>query len=97
MGIPPEIAWIVPIIVPLIIGLLVGFIVKRTLELMTTVVALVFLLVFFGVISISYQNVFDQALNFLPRIIETGSGFMDILPYSSLTFIIGLVLGLWKG
>ena len=34
---------------------------------------------------------------FLPKIIETGTGFTNVLPYSSATFLIGLALGLWKG
>ena len=97
MATPPEIAWIVPIIMPLIIGLLVGFILKHTIKLMFAIAALVILLVFFGAISITYQDIFDQALKLLPKIIGTGSGFVDMLPYSSLTFIIGLALGLWKG
>ncbi len=94
---PPEIAWIVPIIMPFIIGLLVGFIAKHTIKLMFAIAALVILLVFTGLISITYQDIFTQALKFLPNIIATGSGVVNILPYSSLTFIIGLALGLWKG
>jgi uncharacterized membrane protein (Fun14 family) len=94
---PPEIAWIIPVIVPLIIGLLVGFIVKHTIKLMFAIVALVILLVFTGLVSITYQDIFDQAMKLLPRIIGTGSGLIDVLPYSTITFIIGLALGLWKG
>ena len=97
MATPPEVAWIVPIVMPLIIGLLVGFIVKHKMKLMFAIAALVVLLVFSGIISIAYQDIFDQALKLLPRIIGTGSGLIDVLPYSSLTFIIGLALGLWKG
>ncbi|MDQ1280735.1 MAG: hypothetical protein QG670_1998 [Thermoproteota archaeon] len=67
------------------------------MKLMFAITALVVLLVFSGVISIGYQDIFDQALKLLPRIIGIGSGLIDILPYSSLTFIIGLALGLWKG
>ena len=94
---PPEIAWIVPVIMPFIIGLVVGLIVKHTIKLMFAIVALVILLVFTGFISITYQDIFTQALKLLPNIIGTGSGFVDVLPYSSLTFILGLALGLWKG
>ena len=97
MTTPPEIAWIIPVIVPLIIGLLVGFIVKHTIKLMFAIVALVILLVLTGLVSITYQDIFDQALKLLPRIIGTGSGLIDVLPYSTITFIIGLALGLWKG
>jgi len=94
---PPEIAWIIPVIVPLIIGLLVGFIVKHTIKLMFAIAALVILLVFTGLVSITYQDIFDQAMKLLPKIIGTGSGLINVLPYSTITFIIGLALGLWKG
>ena len=94
---PPEIAWIVPVIVPAIIGLLVGVIVKHSIKLMFAIAALVILLVLTGYVSLTFQDVFDQAMKFLPKIIGTGSGVIDVLPYSATTFIIGLALGLWKG
>jgi uncharacterized membrane protein (Fun14 family) len=97
MTITPEIAWIVPVIVPAIIGLLVGVIVKHSVKLTFVIAALVVLLVLTGFISLTFQDVFDQAMKLLPRIIGTGNGFIDVLPYSSVTFIIGLALGLWKG
>jgi uncharacterized membrane protein (Fun14 family) len=94
---PPEIAWIVPVIIPAIIGLLVGIIVKHSIKLMFSVAALVVLLGLFGFVSLTFQDVFDQAMKLLPRIIGTGSGFIDVLPYSATTFMMGLALGLWKG
>ena len=97
MATPPEIAWIVPVIIPAIIGLLVGVIVKRSIKLMFSIMALIVLLVLTGLISLTVQDVFDQAMKLLPRIIGTGSGFIDVLPYSTTTFIVGLALGLWKG
>ena len=84
-------------IIPAIMGLLVGLIVKRSIKLMFTIAALAVLLVLTGVLSLTFQDVFDQAMKFLPRLIGTGSGFIDVLPYSATTFIIGLALGLWKG
>ncbi|MEM2093841.1 MAG: hypothetical protein QXI32_00920 [Candidatus Bathyarchaeia archaeon] len=96
MSTPPEIAWIVPVVIPLLIGLLVGYIVKHTIKLAFALVALVILLVFTGFISITYGDVFDQALKLLPKIIETGSGLINLLPYSTVTFIIGFVVALWK-
>ena len=94
---PPEIAWIIPVIIPAIIGLLVGLIAKRSIKLMFSVAALVVLLVLIGLVSLTFQDVFDQAMKLLPRIIATGSGVIDVLPYSSTAFLIGLGLGLWKG
>ena len=97
MTISPQIAWIVPVIIPALIGLLVGVIAKHSVRLVFVVTALVVLLVLTGYISLTFQEVFDQAMKFLPRIIGTGSGIIDVLPYSTVTFLIGLALGLWKG
>ena len=94
---PLEIAWIVPVIIPAIIGLVVGVIVKHSIKLMFSVAALVVLLVLTGFVSLTFQDVFDQAMKVLPKIIGTGSGIIDVLPYSTVTFLIGLALGLWKG
>ncbi len=97
MTIPPELAWIVPIAVPFILGLLIGAIVKKAFSLVILVVALVIVLIATGVVSLSFQDIFDKAMTFLPKIYDTGSSWINILPYSSVGFLIGLALGLWKG
>ena len=97
MSTPPEIAWIVPIVVPFIVGVVVGFVTKHAIKLVFAIAALIVLLVLTGYISISYQDILAQALKLLPRIISTGIGLVDILPWSSLAFVVGLAFGLWKG
>ena len=97
MAVPPELAWIVPVVIPFIIGLLVGFIVKRSTKLVFCVVALVILLVVAGYVSFAFQDIYEKAMEFLPTIIEMGGGLKNILPYSSIMFLVGLALGLWKG
>ena len=95
--IPPEIAWIVPVIIPFLIGLLMGVTVKNSFKLLFTIGALLILLVLTGYLNLTYQDVFDQAMKLLPKIIQRGRGFIDVIPYSASTFIIGLAIGLWKG
>lgn len=97
MSVPPEVAWLVPVVIPFIIGLLVGFIIKRTIKLVFLVIALVIVLVAVGYVSVSFQDVFGKAMSFLPKIIELGGGLQNALPYISTAFLIGLALGLWKG
>ncbi len=97
MTIPPELAWIVPVVIPFIIGLLVGAVAKRTFKLIVVVAALVIVLVATGVVSLTFQDVYDKAMEFLPRLIDLGGGLKDVLPYTSVAFLIGLALGLWKG
>lgn len=97
MPIAPEIAWLVPIIVPFIIGLLVGFLIKHTLKLIFIIVALVIVLVVTGILSVGFSDLYDQATNFLPKLSAAGSAVINLLPYSSIAFLIGLGIGLWKG
>ena len=95
--IPPELAWIVPVVVPFIIGLLVGLIIKRAVTLVLALLILIIILVATGYVSLTFQDLFDRAMEFLPKVIELGGSLQNVLPYSSATFLIGLLLGLWKG
>lgn len=97
MSIPVEYAWIVPIIVPVVIGLLVGAIIRKTVKLVTTLSALVIILVATGYITLTFQDLYDQAMAVLPRLFDSGVGFLDAIPYFSTAFLVGLAIGLWKG
>lgn len=94
LSIPPEIAWIIPIVLPFIIGLLVGAIIKKGFKLLIIVVALIIVLILTGVLSLSFSDVFTEAMKLLPKLYDAGAGWLNVLPYSSITFLIGLVLGL---
>ncbi len=97
MSIPSEFAWIIPVVVPFIIGLLVGAVIKKALKLVVVIVALVIVLVAVGTLSLTFQDLYDKAMQFLPKLYETGMGWANVLPYSSAAFLVGLALGLWKG
>jgi hypothetical protein len=89
MSIPPDIAWIVTLALPFIIGLLVGAIIKKALKILILVVALIVVLVLTGILSLTFSDVFSA----LPKLYDIGIGWLNVLPYSSVAFIIGLVLG----
>ncbi|MCP8323909.1 MAG: hypothetical protein L6N96_07020 [Candidatus Methylarchaceae archaeon HK02M2] len=92
-----EWAWIVPIAIPFIIGFLVGIIIKKTIKLALIILALVLILGAVGYIMLpSVQDVMQKAIEYLPKIWEAGS-LLNLLPYSTITFLVGLALGLWKG
>lgn len=98
MAVPPEIAWIIPIAIPFIIGLIIGVIVKRTLKLVLAVVVLLIILVAVGYTQFpTFEEILRSALEYLPMLWEEAGPLVNILPYSSATFLIGLALGLWKG
>ena len=93
MSIPPDLAWIVPILLPFIIGLLVGAVIKRAMKLIVAVVALVIILVAAGILSISLSGLFAEAMKTLPKLYNLGHDWLNILPYSSVSFLIGLAVG----
>ena len=93
MSIPPEIAWLIPVVMPFIIGLLLGIVVKKGLKLLIAIVALVIVLIATGVLSLTFTSLFDDAMKFLPMLYDVGSGWLNVLPYSSVAFLIGLALG----
>jgi len=97
MSTPTELAWIVPVLFPFLIRVLVGVIVKASVKLLFPVTALIILLVAAGYLSLAFVDIFDIAMEYLPQIIRTGRGTIDVLPYSTTAFIIGLALGLWRG
>ncbi len=97
MSAPPEYVWLVPIIIPLVIGLLLGAIARRTIKLVMTVSALVIILVATGYISLTVQDIYDKAMETLPRLFDTSYEVINVIPYASAALLIGLGIGLWKG
>jgi len=93
MSIPPEIAWTIPVILPFIIGLLVGAVIKKTLKLLVLVVALIVVLVVTGILSVTFGGLFAEAMSILPKLYDLGHGWLNVLPYSSVAFLIGALLG----
>jgi uncharacterized membrane protein (Fun14 family) len=93
MSIPPEIAWIIPFVLPFILGLIVGAVIKKTLKLVVLMVALIVVLVVMGIVSITFSGLFAEIMTFLPKWYDLGHGWLNILPYTSIAFLVGIVLG----
>jgi uncharacterized BrkB/YihY/UPF0761 family membrane protein len=72
----------------------VGAIIRKGLKLLIIVVALIIVLVATGILSVTFSSLLDEAMKFLPKLYDVGQGLLNILPYSSITFLIGLALGL---
>jgi len=94
MIIPSYVAWIVPVVFPFVIGLLLGAVIKRAVKLLILIIALVIILVATGVLSITFSGIFAEAMQFLPKLYNLGHGYLNVLPYSSVAFLIGLAIGL---
>ncbi len=83
----------IPVVLPFIIGLLVGAIIKKSFKLLILVIALIIVLIVTGVLSLTLGDVFSEAMKLLPKFYDVGVGWINVLPYSAITFVIGLVLG----
>ncbi len=97
---PPDLSttFLVAAILPLIIGFIVGVILKSAIKIGIALAALVIILIALGIITPT------QILTPLLSFFKSGSSLTSdvqrlagYLPYSSLTFIIGLAVGLLKG
>ena len=97
MSIPSEIAWLIPFVLPFVVGLLAGAIIRRAARLLLLVVALMIVLSAAGYVSFGMQDIYDKAMNVLPKLIDTGEGVKDAIRYTSTAFLLGLALGLWQG
>jgi uncharacterized membrane protein (Fun14 family) len=74
-------------------GLLVGAIIKKGFKLLILVIVLIIVLIATGVLSLAFSDLFTEAMKILPKLYDAGEGWLNVLPYSTITFVIGLVLG----
>lgn len=97
---PPDLStsFLAAVLVPLIIGFLVGLIAKGLLKVGLAIAALVIVLIALGMLSPS------QVLGPVLAVVKSGQSYSGqlarisgYLPYSSLTFILGLVVGFFRG
>ncbi len=90
--------FLIAVIVPLILGVVVGYIIKNALKIGIAIAVIVLILIFLGVLTPS------QVLTPLLSLVKSGSALTaevnkvaGYLPYSSITFLIGLAIGFLKG
>jgi len=79
---------------PLVLGLLIGSLAKHSMKIAVLIVALVVALVTLGYVSFTYMGFYNE---FLAPLVRWIINSMNFLPYSSVAFLAGLVLGFWKG
>ncbi len=97
---PPDTSttFLAALIVPLVIGFLIGTIAKGLLKVVIAAGALVLILIALGMVTP------DQVIGPLVGLFRSGQTYAEkvrqisgFLPYSSLTFIIGLAVGFLRG
>ena len=84
-----------------IIGIMLGVIVKRAIKLALAIVALVVLLVVTGYLNLTWNmpsaNTIYYVFNEAQPVASQAVGLASLLPISSVTFLAGAAIGLWKG
>ena len=90
--------FLVAAILPLIIGFIVGVIIRSAIKIGIALAVLVVILIALGIVSPS--QVLQPVLSLVksgPTLTNDAQRLAGYLPYSSLTFLIGLAVGLLKG
>lgn len=89
---------IVSIVGLFVLGLLVGILVRKLLSVALIILAIVILAIALGYLSPATLTSLLHYAGYAASIAYTKvQQFMSVIPYSSLAFIIGLVIGLIKG
>jgi len=102
MVLPPSLntTFVVAVLVPLVLGLLIGIVIKSALKIGVAIALIVLILIAVGIITP------DQVIKpIMSAMGSTSAASLEAkvkeiagyLPYSSLTFLIGLVIGFFKG
>jgi uncharacterized membrane protein (Fun14 family) len=83
---------------PFVVGLLVGVLAKRALSEALILIALFIALAAIGYKSPEQVTELLQQLGYAARdALDSAMKIKDAVPYSSVAFLIGLAIGLWKG
>ena len=97
---PPDgsITFIVALLIPLILGFLVGVVARAALTIGVAILVIVVILIAIGFLQP------NQVIQPLVQLVRSGPSLVSkvdqiagYLPYSSITFIVGFLVGLFKG
>ena len=96
---PPDtsITFIVSLLIPLVLGFLVGMVIKSALKIGAAIAIIALLLIFGGIITPS--QIIEPVMSLGrsgPELTSKVSQVAGYLPYSSVTFLIGLAVGFFK-
>jgi uncharacterized membrane protein (Fun14 family) len=89
---------LVALVGPFVVGLLVGVLAKRILSVALILIALFIALAALGYMSPEQVTRLLQQLGYAAKdALDSAMRIKDAVPYSSVAFLIGLAIGLWKG
>ena len=97
---PPDTssAFIISLIVPLVLGFLVGMVVKSAVKIGAAIAIVIVLLIFVGALTPSQviQPILSAVKGSGPSVLTQAKRIAGYLPYSSVTFVIGLAVGFFR-
>ncbi|MCY0884162.1 MAG: hypothetical protein OWQ50_10530 [Acidianus infernus] len=89
---------VLSLVIAFVLGLLVGILIKKIFQIGIIILAIIIILIAIGVIS---PSTVEHGLIILGQQASKAgsevSSYIRLLPYNSIAFIIGLVIGLIKG
>jgi|SRR5271155_556678 len=96
---PPDasVTFIIALLVPLALGFLVGLVIKNAIKIGVLIAIIALLLIFAGIITPS--QIIQPILSSFksgPELASKVTQVAGYLPYSSITFLIGLAVGFYK-
>jgi uncharacterized membrane protein (Fun14 family) len=97
---PPDasVTFIAALLVPLILGFLVGIIGKAAIRIGAAIAVIIVILIILGFLTpIQVIQPLVQLVRSGPSLTSKVSQVAGYLPYSSITFIVGFVIGFFKG
>ena len=97
---PPDgsITFVAALLVPLVLGFLVGIVAKEAIKIGVAIAVIVVILIVTGFVTPSQViQPLVQLARSGPSLATKVSQIAGYLPYSTLTFIVGFVVGFFKG
>ncbi|MEM1626729.1 MAG: hypothetical protein QXV69_05535 [Sulfolobaceae archaeon] len=95
---PIPLSEIIYLIIAFVLGLLIGLLIKKIIQIGVILLAIVIILLAIGAISPStIQNALTNIGVYISQAESLANTFKIYLPYNSIAFIIGLIIGLIRG
>jgi hypothetical protein len=89
---------VIQLVGPFVVGLLVGVLAKRIVSVAVALAALFIALTALGYMSPQQVAQILQQIGYSAKdAVATAMNLRNAIPYSSLAFLIGLAIGLWRG
>ncbi|MDT7861786.1 MAG: hypothetical protein RRA45_06200 [Saccharolobus sp.] len=89
---------IVSLVIAFILGLLIGLLIRKVIQIGLILLAIVIILIAIGYISPQdVINFLHTVSSKLPYILSKAEELKLIIPYDSIAFIIGFIIGIIKG